>query len=74
MSEKFNENTFSRKNNLYIHNCSGVKYTLFAMKKWPYMRGNNLVVFYYLNAFKIWADKKCDLWLERPHQRGRVLY
>jgi hypothetical protein len=37
------------------------------MKKWPYKRvvsleGNNLKVFYCLNASEIWPDNKGSLW------------
>jgi hypothetical protein len=40
-----------------------LKYTFYnvthsAMKKWPYKRGDNLVIFYYLSASESWHYKR----------------
>jgi hypothetical protein len=34
------------------------------------LKGDNLVVFYYLTAFEIWLDKMDGLWWERPGKRA----
>ena len=38
------------------------------------LEGNNLVVFYYPSASDIWPDKRSDLWLEWPYERGTTIH
>ena len=34
------------------------------------LEGDNLLVFYYLSASKIWPDKRGGLWWQRPDKNG----
>ena len=37
------------------------------------LEGEKLVVYYYLNAFESWPDKRGDLWWKWPYKKGTTV-